>query len=86
MSGQTVSRRSVFGFFASLTGYFALAGSALAQQKASQAEAKYQNMPKGQQRCAICVNFEPPNQCRFVVGPVSPQGWCQFFAARENTR
>lgn len=84
MSGEILSRRSVLGFLGSLTGYFTLVRSALAQQKASQAEAKYQNKPKGQQRCAICINFQPPNQCRFVIGPISPQGWCQFFAAREN--
>ncbi len=54
------------------------------QEKVSKAEAKYQDQPKGQQRCEICVNFQPPNQCRFVQGDISPKGWCQFFAARDN--
>lgn len=57
---------------------------AAAQQKASQTDAKYQNHPNGQQRCAICLNFQPPSACRIVAGNISPQGWCQFFAAREN--
>jgi hypothetical protein len=57
-----------------------------AQQKVSKAEAKYQDQPKGQQRCEICVNFQPPDQCRFVDGKIDKQGWCQFFAARENAR
>jgi hypothetical protein len=63
-----------------------LAHRAAAQTKATQAVAKYQNHPKGQQRCEICVNFQPPNQCTIVEGPISPQGWCQFFAAKENAQ
>ncbi len=63
---------------------FAAPRRLLAQQKVSQQEAKYQDKPKGQQRCEICVNFQPPDQCRFVQGPISRNGWCQFFAAREN--
>jgi hypothetical protein len=57
---------------------------AMAQQKASKEEAKYQDHPKGQQRCEICINFQPPDQCRFVAGTISKTGWCQFFAAKEN--
>ena len=53
-------------------------------EKISKADALYQYQPKGQQRCAICLQFMPPGQCRIVAGPVSPNGWCQFFAAREN--
>ena len=53
-------------------------------QKATKEEAKYQDQPKGQQRCEICVNFQPPNRCAFVQGDISPKGWCQFFAARDN--
>lgn len=56
----------------------------LADDKVSKDEAKYQDHPKGQQRCEICVNFQPPNRCRFVQGDISPKGWCQFFAARDN--
>ena len=28
--------------------------------------------------------FTPPDKCKIVQGPIIPQGWCQFFAAREN--
>jgi len=68
-------------------GRASLAGPARAQNaKAGPAEALYQDNPKGQQRCDICLNFEDPDQCRLVEGPISPKGWCQFFAARENAR
>jgi hypothetical protein len=54
-----------------------------AQEKISQAVAKYQTTPKGDQRCDGCVNFQPPNACKFVQGDISPNGWCQLFAAKS---
>ena len=59
---------------------------ATAQEKVTKAEAKYQDQPKGQQRCEICLNFQPPHSCRIVAGQISPKGWCQFFAARDNAK
>jgi hypothetical protein len=58
---------------------------AMAEQKLKKSEAKYQASPKGQQRCEICLQYQPPG-CKLVEGPVSPKGWCQYFAARENAR
>lgn len=54
------------------------------KDKISHAEAEYQQQPKGQQRCEICLQFQPPNKCRIVKSPITPKGWCQFFAAKEN--
>jgi hypothetical protein len=59
---------------------------AVAQQKVTRLDAKYQEQPHGQQRCGICLQFQPPGSCRLVEGTIVPQGWCQFFAARENAR
>ena len=87
MADAPISRRGVFAhaaWTAAAAAAFLIGRQAAAQQKASQAEAKYQDQPKGQQRCDICVNFQPPDQCRFVDGKISRTGWCQFFAAREN--
>ncbi len=84
---SSLSRRALFGRIATMIAAVAPFGAgrrAAAQQKVSKREAKYQDHPKGEQRCEICVNFLPPDQCRFVVGPISETGWCQFFAAREN--
>ena len=53
-------------------------------QKISHADAKYQPIPNGQQRCEICLQFEPPDHCKIVQSPISASGWCQYFAAREN--
>ncbi len=82
-----VSRRALFAGIATIIAAVAAVGAvrrAAAQQKVSKLEAKYQDHPKGQQRCEICLNFLPPDQCRFVEGPISKTGWCQLFAAKEN--
>jgi len=90
MSIHVLSRRGVLGLLASLANLIGVGGmaaaqdTAVAQQKVSQAVAKYQNRPKGGQRCSICINFRPPKECQYVVGPIVPQGWCEFFAGREN--
>ena len=50
-----------------------------AQEKMSQADAKYPGTPKGDQRCDGCVLFEPPNACKVVEGEISPRAWCHLF-------
>lgn len=74
------SRRSVVKSVAVMAGA-ALAGlfsreEALAQQKASKALMKYQDSPKGDQKCSNCLQFVPPDGCRVVEGTVSPDGYC----------
>lgn len=80
-----ISRRLLLGGMTWGTGLAASVMAAMiaaAQQKVSKADAKYQDQPKGQQRCEICVNFQPPNACKLVDGEIKPTGWCQFFAAK----
>jgi hypothetical protein len=81
---ETISRRALLGGAALAVGVAATSISPAAEQKVSQADAKYQDQPKGQQRCEICLQFQPPNACRIVEGPIGPKGWCQYFAAKEN--
>jgi hypothetical protein len=56
---------------------------AAAQQKITQSIAKYQATPNGKDHCEICVNFQPPNACKFVEGEISPNGWCQLFTPKS---
>ena len=82
---QCISRRLVLTGTALALGATAAAtavSQSAAQQKISQADAKYQNTPKGDQRCDRCINFQPPNACKFVQGTISPSGWCQLFAPK----
>jgi hypothetical protein len=85
---EAVSRRVLFGRVgvAGIAMIALMRSLSAQQQKVSKAEAKYQEQPKGPQRCEICVNFRPPDQCQFVEGPISKHGWCQFFAAREGAQ
>jgi hypothetical protein len=86
---EAMSRRVLLWGAASALGLGAnckTAHNVAAQEKVSKTEARYQPQPRGQQRCEICLNFQPPNQCRFVEGQISPKGWCQFFAAKENAQ
>jgi hypothetical protein len=81
---EAISRRALLGGAALAVSAVAASISPAAEQKVSQADAKYQDQPKGQQRCEICLQFQPPNTCRIVEGPIGREGWCQYFAAKEN--
>jgi hypothetical protein len=90
---RPLSRRALIGSASAVVALAAVGGSpppAAAdetlpeQDRIKKADAKYQDQPKGQQRCEICLQFLPPATCKIVQGPVTPHGWCQFFAAREN--
>lgn len=79
---ETVSRRTAL--LLAVPVWAASRGSA--QERISKTAAKYQDHPNGQQRCEICLQFNPPDRCKLVDGAIGPHGWCQFFAARENAR
>lgn len=81
----SISRRTLCIFAAAASAGVARADDVVKEtDKVTQAEARYQNHPNGQQRCEICLQFKPPYTCKIVHGPVVRTGWCQFFAAREN--
>ena len=83
-----ISRRVVLASAAFSLGTAAAAAvvsQTAAQQKLSQADAKYQTTPKGDQHCDGCVNFQAPNACKFVQGDISPNGWCQLFVAKPKS-
>jgi hypothetical protein len=50
--------------------------------KMSQQAAKYQDTPKGEQRCENCIQFEAPSACKTVDGTVAAQGWCMVYAKK----
>ena len=81
---QRISRRVLLTGTALALGTAAVAAvsQAMAQVKIGQAVGNYQNTPKGDQRCDRCINFQPPNACKFVQGDISPSGWCQLFAPK----
>jgi len=53
--------------------------TASAQPKISKVAVNYQDHPDGDKRCDRCAQFQPPDACKVVDGPVSPQGSCRIF-------
>jgi hypothetical protein len=52
-------------------------------KKLSQASVQYQTQPKGEQKCATCINFiAESNTCKLVEGEISPSGWCTLWAKK----
>ncbi len=87
-NSNDITRRSFCqGAAASVLGLFGIAAlsiePAAAQTKMSQASASYQDSPKGQQSCATCALFTPPDGCKMVEGTISPHGWCSVFTAKS---
>jgi High potential iron-sulfur protein len=60
----------------------AIPGSLFAQTKVSHEASKYQDQPKNGQQCSNCALFEPPSSCKVVESPISPNAWCQLWAAK----
>ncbi len=82
-----LSRRTLLGGAAALVGAGTaslIATPAAAQSKTPQTAAKYQDHPQGQSKCSGCVQFQAPAACKVVEGKISPEGWCQLFAAKSG--
>jgi hypothetical protein len=69
-------------FAGAIASAVALPQNAFAQTKLTHEIAKYQDEPKNGQKCSTCVQFQPPSACKIVVDPISPNGWCQFYAPK----
>jgi High potential iron-sulfur protein len=83
-----ISRRQVLTIAAgaSVTSAAAVIGTSTPTQaaaKVSQKIVKYQDTPKGEQRCENCKQFEAPSTCKTVDGTVAAQGWCIVYAKKE---
>ena len=48
------------------------------EEKFSKITAKYQNEPKGNEKCSNCNMWRPPNGCTAVIGKISSNGWCEW--------
>ena len=76
-------RRALLGVGLAAAGGAICARSA-AQSKVSKDQAKYQDKPKGEQRCDGCAQFAAPDGCKVVEGKISPSGWCALYAAKPK--
>jgi hypothetical protein len=84
--GET-TRRSLIQRLA-FVGVAGVAVAGLAPRRAAAAaklppnEIGYQPSPKGAAKCELCVNWQAPNACKLVSGPISPSGWCGLFVRK----
>jgi hypothetical protein len=53
-----------------------------AQEKLAHDAVKYQDQPKGEQKCSTCIQFVPPSSCKAVQNPISPDGWCALYTPK----
>jgi hypothetical protein len=71
-----------------LTSLLASAAVATAEAKTAKSVVKYQNNPKGSQKCAGCKFFiagksrSAAGSCKIVDGAISPNGWCTAYTAK----
>lgn len=86
MSTHDLKRRTVLRAALVAGCALCLPEAGLAQSgKVSKTQAKYQDTPKGEQSCAKCLHFlAADSSCKIVEGKVSPQGWCQLWAAKQG--
>ena len=67
----------------------AVAGtSSIAEAKSSKSAMKYQDSPKGADKCSGCKLFIPGKSakgkgtCKVVEGAISPNGWCVAYTPK----
>ena len=54
-----------------------------AANKVKKEAVQYQEQPKGDQRCGLCLHFQPEsNSCKLVEGQISPDGWCILWTKK----
>ncbi|HZZ32779.1 MAG TPA: hypothetical protein VFE10_12400 [Phenylobacterium sp.] len=80
------SRRRMLRGTAGLTlgcvflGALGVAGSAFAATtKMPQKSVDYQDHAKAGHSCNNCKDFQGPQSCRTVEGPIQPSGWCNKY-------
>ncbi len=83
---EATRRRILRAGLALAGGVVAISASARAQEKIAPAIVQYQPVPKDDNTCSTCVNFEAPDQCKIVSGKVQPDGWCIAFAPMEDSK
>ena len=76
-------RRALLRYALGATSGVAICGAsqnpAAAAPKISKQAVAYQDHPDGDKQCEKCAQFQPPDACKMVEGPVSPQGSCRIF-------
>ena len=85
MNARTVPlcRRALLQYAIGVAGGVAISYAqptpAAAGPKISKRAVAYQDHPDGDKQCEKCAQFQPPDACKMVDGPINPQGSCRIF-------
>jgi hypothetical protein len=86
---ETVSRRTILNRVACAAAAAPVIAAVVTTRdawaaKMSQSAAKYQDTPKGDQRCDNCALFQAPEGCKSVSGTIKPEGWCKIWVPKPK--
>ena len=52
--------------------------------KFSHANVAYEEKARGRDNCMNCKSYYYPDNCRKVVAPISPGGWCRVGTSKHD--
>jgi len=84
-----LSRRRLLhnaAYLAGLAGALGVLGSPARARAGPSIDPKsvaYQPTPKGAARCDNCMQWQAPNACKVVSGPIEAAGWCSIYAHKS---
>ena len=89
-SRGTICRRVLLQYAIGTAGGVAICSAPLtpagAAPKISKKAVAYQDHPDGDKECAKCAQFQPPDACKMLEGPISPQGSCRIFQPSRQSK
>ena len=82
-SRRTFMKQVIYLTSVVAVGATALTSTAASAATISKADAHYQDAPKDGNSCSKCYYFDNGTCKRGVVGPVSPNGYCDYFSPKS---
>lgn len=82
-SRRTFMKRAIYLTSVVAVGASALGSTAASAATISKADAHYQDAPKDGNSCSKCYYFDNGTCKRGVVGPVSSNGYCDYFSPKS---
>lgn len=80
--GPTMEELLERGESAEIENYSLPSDQIAADSRSSKVVAHYVDHPVDGKRCADCSMFRAPRSCTAVLGDISPDGHCRYWAAR----
>jgi hypothetical protein len=79
---QLIAGLALFAGAAGAAGLLGAPTKGLAGPSIDPKSVAYQLTPKGAARCDNCRQWQAPNACKVVSGPIQAAGWCSIYAQK----